>query len=316
MPPVTLSKAFPVRYERAAGMGPGQHIIEAGSIHNVSQKSEFTVYHENDHERLNPIGMLGVKAVKPFSSVGHPQGGKCPMNPFGPLLDTPVAIHTKYEAQENLRVWIDPTNGFRTIFDGLKREYPELLQSISLASDPGLSDIEIRFTEKQEVSMKIFAVPQLLPNKTSFDWTVDNVKQDPENLANILFQAAIFYSELRRPENNPRISASIDVEFYELEQDIAAPISSGGPDTPLEDYRPLTPILKKENLWRDGAVNITVRTSTLGDNIPYGLKLTNNSSLDLYVNVFFFENNRLKICAQSFFSHIHLLSIRVKHYFV
>ncbi|KJA25049.1 hypothetical protein HYPSUDRAFT_65005 [Hypholoma sublateritium FD-334 SS-4] len=314
VPPVTLSKAFPIRYESATGMGPGQHIIEAGSIHNVSHESEFTVYYESDQQRLNPIGMLSVKAVKPFSSVGHPVGGKCPVNPFEPPISMPVAIHTKYEAQENLRVWIEPTDGFRTIFDGLKREYPELLQSISLASDQSLSDIELRFTEKQEVSMKISAVQQLLPNKNSFDWTVDNVKQDPEFLANILFQASIFYSELRRPENNPRITASVDVEFYELEQDIEAFISSGRPDEPLENYRPLTPILNKKNLWKDGVVNINVRNTAPGDNIPYGLKLTNNSSLDLFVNVFFFENNSLKIspCIQSGSSGPYKYDIQLK----
>ncbi len=185
-------------------MSPGQHIIEAGSIHNVTLKSEFTLYYENDHQRLSPIAMLGVQAVKPFSSVGYPLEGKCPINPFEPPVSPLVAIHTKYESQENLRVWIEPTNGFRAVFNRLKHEYSELLHNISLASDRSLSDIELSFTETQEVSMKIIALPQLLPNSTSFDWTVNAVKQDTENLAHILFQAAIFYSELRRPENNPR----------------------------------------------------------------------------------------------------------------
>ncbi len=72
-------------------------------------------------------------------------------------------------------------------------------------------------------------------------------------------------------------------------------------DVDATDHLPVLMPKTHENLFKDGAINLKMPAPHLAgddwDRTPYGLKLTNRTNLDLYVNMLHFSNGDLSIGA-------------------
>lgn len=118
-------------------------------------------------------------------------------------------------------------------------------------------------------------------------WRKDNILADDGFLAFALSEASDFYSELKRPDNEPQLSAKIDVEFFELDRQMEE-------DADLGSRYVMNPI-DYQNIYRNGLIYLNMSDSGDDSKAYYGLKLTNRTGLGLYVNVYMFMNADLSI---------------------
>ncbi|CCM00515.1 uncharacterized protein FIBRA_02549 [Fibroporia radiculosa] len=260
-----------------------QYRIEAGSAHGVSEGAEFTIY--RDKELTKPLIVLVADTeakILPYQSILTPKDGK-----FLSLPEFSVALQTKI-GEEGLVLYV-PDSSLRQVLDRVLEQMQAIgpdLPKVSLVSIPQVSD-NAKLEVTREDGFIIFKI--LDPLVASCGLTRIPFKITPvvEDIYPIFRAAAHYYWHLNRSHDKDliRSGADIKVDFYPLEE------SDSDFD---EDLQPtLYPI--GPSLCQNGIIDFVV-----DEDARHGVKITNNTSMDLYPNVFFFDNSDLSI--QSYYT--------------
>lgn len=234
--------------------------------------------------------------MKDFETTAVPAGNG---NHFdikpGPM-EKAIAIPVKPRGGRSLLIWKDPrSETLKDLYERIKKEYEPQLRDIALASTQRASDIDLAVAEDNTLSLEIFPGPTNHLHAQNFSRRIEKIMIDDVGLlSSILCHASKFYGELKRPDNNPLISQGIGIEFYELVPDINTIY-----DADTTGHLPVLVPKTKVNLFQGGAISLQMPAPHLAGEdsarTPYGLKLTNNTNLDLYVNMLYFLNSELSI---------------------
>ena len=295
--PAALQGSFEVTYRSGANERSGYYIIEAGKFHNITVGSEFHVYFDSDSTLSNPLGVLVAKIVGDFKTTVIPVNDGDHFNINAGPTGKAIAIPMKPRGGRSLLIWKDPrSETLNGLYRRIKDEYEMQLRDVELAETQRASDIYLEIAQDGTISLDIFAGPTSHPQAQNFSRRIDNIMiDDTYTLSSILWHASKFYDELKRPDNNKHISQKIGIEFYELVPDINVIT-----DVDTTGHLPVL-MPTGGNLFKDGAINLKMPAPHLAgedwDRIPYGLKLTNRTNLDLYVNMLHFSNGDFSIGA-------------------
>lgn len=279
----TERKCFPIIFDKKYGGGV-QCVVLGGVMHNITPDAEFGVYHKTDITFSTQICVLHVDDLEEFSFTATLPLNAPKLDPDIPI----VAVQTKFGKQVRLRIHIPPQDGFRKIYDDMKKtqELKHYFDNIALVDNSKDPHVEITSPAKNEVRLKMYT-KEVVPGQAAS--VTREVEAHPGDLAWILSKMAHFYSEFKHSQVNARISRFVQVEFYELKDDYVFNDDTGFEDTIFKLVEP------HSNLCVNGVIELPARDQKDGGK-PYGLRLVNRSSLNLHANVFHFSSHDLKIC--------------------
>lgn len=153
------------------------------------------------------------------------------------------------------------------------------------------SDIELKVASDNTLSLGIFAGNTMHQLAQNFTRRADGIRSDDvDRLSHIFRYASKFYGELKRCDNNPLLSQRIDVEFYELTDDLSVVV-----DADTSFHLPVLMPRTNENLLQDGTISLRIPQTYADSGPAYGVKVTNKSNVDLFVSMFYFVNSDLSI---------------------
>ena len=253
----------------------GQFILDAGVVAGITEGAEFVVYASMDGLFTDPLGALVIEKLGPFSTILKvPPGGS------NFVLSQPraVALQTKMDQRFNLRLYVPDSDASRLCREALLSlmDRERDLDSIYLVDKSDAADFGLAM-ENEKV---IFLFRDQRVTQHGHTRLFEGVEPTPEELAHVLKAAAYFYWKLNRTNNNnPIINSGVQVELYKL-----LPPTIRRFDEDVDGLKPMGP-----NLYD------TVMEVVADEDIPYGLKLTNNTAYDLYPNLFYFDLSDLSI---------------------
>ncbi|KIJ36099.1 hypothetical protein M422DRAFT_261646 [Sphaerobolus stellatus SS14] len=247
-----------------------EYILAAGEIHGVTAGDEFTIY--SDKTSSTPLGVLTVpddKSIGPFSTTLYPQTSI-------PILFPEHSVAVKSKAGKTVDLLLQAPLDVRLM--SLYKKLSKLMEQndptgIHLVKEGAGAKLGIRITPNNQIAFDVLDPEVTLDGSgvTQLPYTVDIT--DVEQLYLAIRRAAHYYRCLGYEGNNKTIRNNVSVEFIELKY------------TGFHDIHglPFTePIGNPLN--SNGVVDIVPRNSI------YGFKVINNSSRDLYMNAFYFDN--------------------------
>jgi hypothetical protein len=175
--------------------------------------------------------------------------------------------------EPNLRLYIPEGDGylkFRQTLQTLLSEPGEEALNISVTTTPAEADLEIGM----ESGRYIFLVKNTRLTHHGFDRLSHSIGHTSEQIASFLHGAHHYYRELYSKEGDPPLGGVV-VEFYRLEW-------------PYIFSRNMAPT--GANLLVDGVIDCVAQ-----NDVPYGIKLVNNASQDLYPVLLYFNSGDLSI---------------------
>ncbi|KIM41910.1 hypothetical protein M413DRAFT_410348 [Hebeloma cylindrosporum] len=245
-------------------------VIDGGLVAGVSQGAEFAIHASTDVLLEKPLGTLIVDKLGAFSAdLKLPPGA-----PSFILSQPSIALQTKTGQRKDLRLYVPSHDDLGACHDALiqlmDREHE--FDSIDLVDNPDDADFVLAM-ENANVAF-FYRDERIL--RHGLNRLYKNVVPTPEELAPVLKSAAHFYWKLNRTNNNPEVNSGVQVELYRL-----LPPKIRRFDDLNGGLSPIGP-----NLHEGSIMNVVVDTDL---NIPYGFKLTNNTSYDLYPYLFYFD---------------------------
>ncbi|KDR74101.1 hypothetical protein GALMADRAFT_602515 [Galerina marginata CBS 339.88] len=267
--------SYPVTLKRAST--EDGFILPLGTAHGVSTEAEFAVHRKTDTALETPIGHLTVGAVTNFTATATSLSAvpSC-MHSLGEAL----VIQTKAGRKDPLPICFVPCEAQRdfvsssTLVDNIRSDSD--LQNIVFVDTPDRALLDVTVVNNEAV----LRVQDKDVLQHGFDPQSNSIRAPLDQLARVLRNASVYYSELRRVNQALANSISIQIEFFKLEA-----VRSPFPDVDLPDLLPVG-----RNLHHNNAVELTAEPDS-----PYGIKLTNTGSRDLYPSVFYFDNSDLSI---------------------
>lgn len=248
--------------------------LAAGKVHGLTLASEFTVYAISDTSFRDPLGVLKVRSLGPFSAVLATLPGATPF----PIFDNAFAIQTKVGEREDVRLYFPVDDRILPCYDALltlMEGGDEVLQHIQIVGDPKDAHIEIS-VENDNVAF-------LIRDQQVLQYGLARMPHDIEptfeEMFSVLKAAANYYWKFNRTNDEPEITRNIEIQFYKLEDS--------------EDYFAVGPSNMTPtgpSLARNGVIELVVE-----EGAGYGLHLVNNSCHDLYPYLFYFDCSDLSI---------------------
>jgi hypothetical protein len=252
----------------------GRYRVEAGSAHGVTIGAQFTLYESHPSvSNSTPLGTLEVDDIDLFSSTLTYPAEKLPLK-LGPYS---VALQTGMGA-EVLSLHVPLEEKYMPVFEALHKQMrgtdPECKMVSLVKKDKAMLDVvkenhEIYFNilDAQVASFGLSRMP------FAIEPTVDTLHP-------ILCGAAHYYRHLGRAQVHEYIQEKVKIEFTALERSKSEFDERGRPV-----LHPVQP-----NLYRNGMVEITI-----GKKAIYGIKLINETDLDLYPAAFYFNSSDMSI---------------------
>jgi len=247
-------------------------ILDAGSVHGITKGSHFTIYEDDDSFLTSsPWRVLAVSKVMSSTSIlGDGTPGTDLINrgiaiPFGGGAHPALAALPSYNANE-----LSPA--FREAI-----EQSKIQGTISLVEQNAVVKMRL------ENGHLIFDILDPAITDCGLHRVYYSAKptDTADDVARILSAGCHFFWHLTR-KHNPRINFALAVEFMELEE-----VSEDEFYTTGDCFSP-----SGKNLLRDGVIDLNVGSLQK----PYGIKLTNNSNLDLFPAAFYFDHSDWSIC--------------------
>ena len=255
----------------------GEYVIGAGLAHGVSHGAEFTLY--SDRERsLGVIVVGGAAAIEDFQTTVTTTSVGLTQNSFAKL--THVG---------NLPLYLTPGRD-SLILDGIIRQMnvnSTNFPTFRIVKEAGEAKLEA-VVEKDQAIFKVLdqRLKQLGLTNLSFKTTLDR-------LTHALGAAAHYYWYLDLTRANNRIDTKdgVTVDFYLLQE---------SKKNEYDDYgMPLLVPVEPGFCRRDPNVETShVIDFVVDPDALYGIKITNNTTRDLYLNAFLFNNSSLSIGEQ------------------
>lgn len=275
-------KAVPwTRNEYKVGIAPnGQYILRAGAAHGVSAKAEFTLYTDaKAHRESEPFGVCTVQDIKPFqSTLSQPISAS---NTSRTLGNSAIAIQTRVGVQEELRVHIPVEEGLFPVFNEallMQIHQPSSSPQFRFALvDRSGADLEVR----REGDDIVFGLLDQRVISHGLTRCIFKAKPDPASISQVIQGAAHYYYHLNRSYlTRDNLRESMTIEFMKLQ-----PVWNY--DVGISGWMPVG-----ENLIKDGMITLDIDDTN--DNL-YGIRVTNRGAVNLYPNIFYFDNSELSI---------------------
>jgi hypothetical protein len=255
-------------------------VLDAGLVAGISEGAQFTIYACTDKLFKEPLGTLIVDSVRPFSTdLKLPPGGL----QFS-LGQSSIALQTKTGQRNDLQLYVPGGDDYSACHDALIALMEEHeFKSIKLVNKPEEADFELA-VENQKI---VFLYRDERVVRHGHTRLYESVTPTPEELAPVLKSAAHFYWKLNQTNNNPEVNRGVQIELYQLLppkvfrfNDVGGGLVPTGP-----------------NLYEGGVMNVVADTDL---NLPYGFKITNNTTYDLYPHIFYLDLSDLSIGRVSF----------------
>ena len=250
------------------------YILKAGTAQGVAMDSEFTIHAAHTGVSLAnpPLCQMRVKEVYPFRTVLEPLDNNTPITIPKPAYACEVLCGSGQE----LRVHF--SDAFMCVIS-----VPAIQQAARSTNEPNFGFI-VSDADNAEMLVDIEDASdgQCVTFSTTLEHATQHqyrklphkVEPDAEDICKVLRAAARWNHHFKRT-NHPRFIGSVKVEFYRLDD------NHGEFDD--EGMLILTPA-NSENMNRTGVVDLVVKE----DNY-YGVKIVNDSKIDLYPYLFYFD---------------------------
>ncbi|KIM22184.1 hypothetical protein M408DRAFT_28909, partial [Serendipita vermifera MAFF 305830] len=247
----------------------GDYVMEGGAAHGITQGATFDVYRDRDCITTEaPLAKMTVEdPPSPFTTVlSGPQFN---------IGEQAFALQTGAGAEEDLIVHIAMDPKLENVFRAMAEE----IKSNNTGQRRVRAVDEI---EKAHLGMAL-ENDKIVFNILNPLVTVYGLKRIPQQLdlkvekvRRVLRSAAHFHWHLHRTGKDKIPQGMIKIEYVKLISNM---------DTGTEITTP-----QGENLIHEGVVDLVVKKGDM-----YGMRLTNNYNMDLYVSIFYFDNSDLSI---------------------
>lgn len=278
----------------------GGYIVHAGFIHKITPHSKFSLFRKSDVDLADQIGTLSVaeSTIGRFSSPAK-VSFTSPIQPETPI----VALQTKIGREDDLRVYIPPSNSFLDIYQELKKKHD--LDDVSTVRSLEDADMVAEKVSNNKITFTMRTIKHTKLPRYEWPQTVKFDASKPAEIAKILSSASHFYRELKcndQQSASKKILNDIEISFHTLKYQAEL----GDWDQP--EFVPDDPCV---NLYDNGIISIRHDPKAM-----YGLKLVNRSKSDLYPTIFLFDNRSLEISQSSLSIHLRyvLLTSSFMHY--
>lgn len=250
----------------------GSYILDAGTAHGITQKTQFTIYQEINDYPSKPRGVLVVQEAHLTTSTLAPLGssGTARIPETWPLLKKYAFAFLRKVGEEGEFLLHIEDKDLRESFERL-----EEVQKASLPHHHHPWEITLKSKKKANLALGIkheyITFEVLNPSVADFGlhYMPFRVKQD--QITSIIQCAAHFHWHLRRAISQPIFQESVRLEFAKIYKQNGS----------LQ--------VDKSNLNVNNRIDIGV-----GED-KYGIKLINNSDDDIYPYLFYFDCSDLSI---------------------
>ncbi|PPQ85019.1 hypothetical protein CVT25_010408 [Psilocybe cyanescens] len=254
-------------------------VLQAGAAQGITTGAKFALFDSNDNSFASVLGSATVGS--PIQAFNAP--ATLDASSKFDLARRYVAVQTRLGIKEDLRLYIPRKDPFHAIYTRLLKSDiadEHKLYNITLVEHKSLAHLEASMSSKELV----FKLCDTRATKYGFSKSFKAVPTDNDHkLAWVLNGIAHYYRELDRRNPQTELDNYVTLEFYKLKD----PEDTSEDD--LKDrwifFEPVQP-----NFCNNNIIDFVIE-----EECPYGFKLTNNSSRDLYPYVFIFDNNDLSI---------------------
>ena len=257
-----------------------EYVMDAGAAHGITDGAEFAVYKDKDSASITspPLCTLIVLQASAFTSTMTLPSGA----PQFALHKPGVALQTKAGAEGDLCLHVAMGKKLTSVFEAVVREMQHTSSNRTriLLVDKHNADIDIGLEDNRI----IFNILNPLVTQYGLIRIPFSVNPEVDDIYPVIRAQAHYNWHLRRANNTTNevpLYDKIHIEFTKLKQ----------LDDEFDDD--FNPVIQPdgENLNIAGVVDIIV-----DEDAKYGIRVTNDSGLDLYPALFFFDNSDLSIC--------------------
>ena len=247
--------------------------MDAGTAHGITKGAEFAVYvNRESPQNASPLGTLVVAETGVFTTTILLDDAAT-----FPLAGTGYALQIRAGEEEDLRLHIEMNDQLVPIFDALSQDMRRMGTNRKqiLLVDKAKAELDIAISNDKVVfNIMNPQVTQFGLNKMPF-----HIQPTYEDVYPVIQAAAHYYWHLRRNNSKRALQGCIQLQFMRVKE----------LDEYDDDYNPvIEPI--EDDLNVAGVVDLVVEPDKM-----YGVKLVNNSGLDLYPALFYFDNSDLSI---------------------
>ena len=262
----------------AASDKAGEYILEAGEAHGIANKAEFAVY--SDKKMSSRIGSVVALDATPFTTRCSVVNGTTPFA----LPQFAYAVQTRVGEEKDIRLFIEANDAFLDLFLRLGEEMQRIdtnRRSFRLVNNASEEpDLAISACEGL---VQLHVMEKICREYGLTRMPVDDIRVDEtEYLISIISSAADFYWNLHHSNKKKGVLAQkVTLECLKL-------VPSGDFTDDLEEI--LVPKPNDRNLNIGGTIVIDV-----DEDLEYGFKITNTSTIPLYAALFYFDVSDLSI---------------------
>ncbi|QRV92056.1 ICE-like protease (caspase) p20 domain protein [Ceratobasidium sp. AG-Ba] len=249
--------------------------LQAGVAQGVTQGARFEVYQHHLMDPSNPcLAVLEVTAAETFHSIldwSHALRGL--RNPaYARQVRAGLGHHIKVYVSQALKTELKGDPAWRDGF--LVQDTCSVARSTCTRSE---ADLSLDVTANKQV---IFTTHNKLVNQHGITQLPCIIPLDGKLVLDVLRSAAAWDWHVRRTNPNPPFGDNVRIEMFKVKQDFTVWNEVG--------QRPI--IQESKNMNTSGVVTIAVDPEEL-----YGYRLVNDSSVDLYPYLFYFDASKLSI---------------------
>ncbi|KDQ52438.1 hypothetical protein JAAARDRAFT_73132 [Jaapia argillacea MUCL 33604] len=262
-----------------------RYVMAAGSVHGVTKDATFAVYKDKDSLlKTSILGTLIAAGVEAFSTT---MVLPLDVTPFD-LPSSAVAVQIK-ALEGDLVLYVPRKDkvllGFKAVEKQIKemKDTPWQIIVVSGEEKKSKAHLEIKI-EDDKLAFIILDEKTAQYGLTRIPFLVYPVVDD---VRPILSSVARYYWHLNRPSLNSCLLNGVKIEFNRLKSSV------NRFDNPTPTFRVRSP--DGPNLYRDDGV---IQLIADGKDI-YGITITNDTAVNMFPYVFFFDNSDLSI--QSFY---------------
>ncbi|KAG7440927.1 uncharacterized protein BT62DRAFT_909410 [Guyanagaster necrorhizus] len=250
----------------------GRYVLKAGSVHGITKNAEFAVF--ADRNMVSELGTIVASRITAFTTTCdfHPRGNETPFF----LAHPGFALQTRVGEGHDVRLFIEPV---RKLFSVLKQIGEEMqngearqrrLHLVESRNDhPDLAVSAHGDVVHFEIMDKLCRQHGLtrMPFKVKID--------DPDTIHRILQRSAHFYWHLHQSSQGSPLAGKVTLECMKLQETR---------DFIRGSDKVLMPDPHGHNLNIGGVIVVNVDEKAM-----YGFKITNTTSVCLYVSMFYFD---------------------------
>ena len=250
--------------------------MDGGLAHGVTAGAEFTIYPDQESvSRSRPLGLLTVDLPTSFYSTMSAPSNEIPL-----VLPAPaVAVQTGTGGRKDLRLYVPSDDAFLpfyTSLESLLQDDEYQFRNIELVSSASDSDLEV----VRDGDSYALAYHDERITRHGLQRLFHRVNATVEDMVPFLKAASHYFWELNRTTNNPTVTNGVRLEIFKLTESQFEFDGFGRPE-----MAPTGP-----NLFDGTTFDFVVE-----EDVPYGIRLTNDTPYDLFPNLFYFDNSDLSI---------------------